>query len=209
MRIVTAQTLENWLEHGKTLEKDARGPKVVALESGPEKGLFLKIFHTRRLPLLARLQPAARRFAKNADILKKQDIPAPKVVDTFWLNAATGLSACLYQPLPGISLETLFRENPEKLKRLLPELARFIRHIHQKRIYFRSLHLGNILFLPDGRFGLIDILDLKHCALPLGRWRVKRNLLHLTRHLVRSGLHDFPVDELLRLYGQETPAFNS
>ena len=46
MRIVTAQELENWLMEGKVLEKDARGPKVLALADGS----FLKIFYTRRRP---------------------------------------------------------------------------------------------------------------------------------------------------------------
>jgi len=68
MRIVTAQQLESWLATGKVLEKDARGPKVVALQSGQ----FLKIFHTRRHPLLARLQPAAKA------ICRKRSPPDPK-----------------------------------------------------------------------------------------------------------------------------------
>ncbi|MDR2614809.1 MAG: phosphotransferase [Candidatus Accumulibacter sp.] len=205
MRIVAAQALEDWLKNGRILEKDARGPKVVALESGSESGLFLKIFHTRRHPLLARLQPAAPRFAKNAQCLKKLGIPVPEIIDSFWIpaNPLTGrkcLSACLYRPLPGITLESLFRQDPEALYALLPDLARFIRRIHRKRIYFRSLHVGNILSLPDGGFGLIDVLDLKRCLLPLGRWRIRRNFRHLTRHLARSGLDDFPASELCRLY---------
>ncbi|MDR3158973.1 MAG: hypothetical protein LBU11_08200 [Zoogloeaceae bacterium] len=206
MRMVTAQTLEDWLKNGKALERDARGPKVVALERGQESGLFLKIFHTRRHPLLARLRPAAARFAKNARCLKKLDIPVPEVVDSFWLHAnpLTGgrrLSACLYRPLPGITLESLFRRDPEAINALLPDLASFIRQIHQKRIYFRSLHIGNILLLPKGGFGLIDILDLKRCLLPLGRWRIQRNFQHLIRHLARRGLENFPASELCRLYG--------
>ncbi|MDR0736651.1 MAG: phosphotransferase [Zoogloeaceae bacterium] len=205
MRTVTARALEDWLENGRILERDARGPKVVALESGPENGLFLKIFHTRRHPLLARLQPAAKRFARNAECLEKLGIPAPEVVDSLWIGAdATGeeeyVSACLYRPLPGITLENLFRQDPGKLEALLPDLARFIRQVHQKRIYFRSLHVGNILSLPGGGFGLIDVLDLKHCLLPLGRWRIRRNFQHLSRHLARRGLEDFPVSALYRLY---------
>ncbi|MDR0672177.1 MAG: phosphotransferase [Zoogloeaceae bacterium] len=205
MRMVTARTVEDWLKDGKVLERDARGPKVIALEDGPENGLFLKIFHIRRHPLLARLQPAARRFAKNAQCLKELGIPAPEVVDSFWFDASiiSGegyLSACLYRPLPGISLEALFRQDPERLESLLFGLARFIRRIHQKRIYFRSLHIGNILLLHDGRFGLIDVLDLKHCRLPLGRWRIRRNFQHLIRHLDRHGMGAFPIDRLCRLY---------
>jgi hypothetical protein len=154
--------------------------------------------------LLTRLQPAALRFAENTRTLKKLDITTPEVIDCFWIDAdampeGKRVSACLYRPLPGVPLENLFRQDPKSLRALLPDLAAFIRRLHQKRIYFRSLHIGNILFLPNGDFGLIDVLDLKHCLLPLGRWRIRRNFRHLSRHLERNGLDDSPLDELCRL----------
>ena len=196
MQIVTAQQLESWLATGKVLEKDARGPKVVALSNG----LFLKIFHTRRHPLLARLQPAAQRFAENAKRLQRSGIAAPKVVDLFWLDRPAGLSGCLYEPLPGQSVEQIYTCNPQQGLQLLSSLAQFIRHLHQQGIYFRSLHLGNILQLPTGDYGLIDILDLQHKRRPLNSWQIKRNFQHLRHYLKRKQLESFPLDELLRCY---------
>lgn len=149
MRIVTAQELESWLASGKVLEKDARGPKVIALANG----LFLKIFHTRRQPWLARLRPAAMRFANNAERLRRADVPVPEVVELLWLDRQAGLSACLYRPLPGQSIEQLYRQTPQQTAQLLPSLASFIYQLHRRGIYFRSLHLGNILLLPDGGHG--------------------------------------------------------
>lgn len=196
MRIVTAQELESWLADGKVLESDGRGPKVVALQNG----LFLKIFHTRRASWLARLQPAATRFAKNAQLLAAQGIATPKIVETFWLNRATGLSGCFYRPLPGASLDRLFAAHPEQLKSQLPRLADFIHQLHERRIYFRSLHIGNILLLPNGEFGLIDFLDLRRKHLPLSTWQIKRNLKHMQSHLERKKLGNFPFEELLFHY---------
>lgn len=196
MRIVTAQELESWLATGKVLEKDARGPKVVALESG----LFLKIFHTRRHPLLARLQPAARRFAENARRLPLKSIAAPRVVDLFWLDRASGLSGCLYDPLPGLSIEQIYFDNPKQVQSLLEPLAIFIRNLHRQGVYFRSLHLGNILQLPDGSFGLIDILDLKNKNRALNSWQINRNFQHLKHYLKRKKANDFPLERLLTLY---------
>ena len=197
MRIVTAQELENWLTSGKVLEKDARGPKVVALDNN----LFLKIFHTRKPPLLARLRPAARRFLNNARLLNGLGVATPTITDIFWLEKDKGLSGCLYRPLPGISLEALFQRTPEALQAALPDLARFIHTLHRKHIYFRSLHLGNILLLPEGGFGLIDFLDLKRNLLPLTDWHVRRNFRHMENYLSRNGMNDFPVERLLALYG--------
>lgn len=196
MRIVSAQELENWLAGGEILERDARGPKVVALADGR----FLKIFHTRRHPLLARLQPAAKRFACNAHLLNTLGIATPTITETFWLDPHSGLSACLYRPLPGASLESLFSTSPEDVDDLLPLLATFIRSLHRKRIYFRSLHLGNILLLPDGSFGLIDFLDLKRTKLPLSAWQTRRNLRHLENYLNRKKIKEFPFYKLLQLY---------
>lgn len=196
MRIVTAQELESWLASGKVLERDARGPKVVALDDG----LFLKIFHTRRHPLLARLQPAALRFSKNALLLQHKGIAAPKIVDQFWLDPSIGLSGCLYEPLPGLSIEQIFSCDTQRGMQLLASLASFIRSLHQQGIYFRSLHLGNILQLPDGDYGLIDILDLQHKRRPLNAWQIKRNFQHLRHYLKRKRLPEFPIEKLIELY---------
>jgi serine/threonine protein kinase len=196
MRIVTAQELESWLAGGKVLEKDGRGPKVVELNNG----LFLKIFHTRRHPLLARMQPAAKRFAKNADRLILKGIAAPKVVELFWLDRKSGLSGCLYEPLPGQSFEQIYTSNPQLALELLDSLAQFIHHLHRQGIYFRSLHLGNILQLPDGNYGLIDILDLQQKSSPLNAWQVNRNFQHLKHYLKRKKLDSFPTSRLIQIY---------
>ncbi|MGA4638483.1 toluene tolerance protein [Stutzerimonas stutzeri] len=196
MRIVTAQELENWLMEGKVLEKDARGPKVLALADGS----FLKIFYTRRRPFLARLFPYAARFAKNLTMLRDAGFNVPGIIETFWLDKNTGLSGCLYHPLPGVSIESIFRTDPYRIKKHLPELATFIKSLHKSGIYFRSLHIGNIILLPNGSFGLIDVLDLQNKRAPLGRSLVNRNFDHLRNHLKRKKLENFPIEELIKIY---------
>lgn len=196
MQTLPAQQIEAWLTDGRILEQDGRGPKVVALADGR----FLKIFHTRRHPLLARLQPAACRFSRNAARLRALGIPAPVVRELFWLDPKKGLSGCLYDPLPGDSVERLFKADPQAAQQLIAPLAAFIRQLHERGVYFRSLHLGNILLLPEGGFGLIDILDLRFKRAPLGRWLVKRNLQHLENYLQRSGLEGFSMDALMQCY---------
>ncbi|MGQ7959668.1 toluene tolerance protein [Pseudomonas sp. SP16.1] len=196
MRIVTAQELESWLASGKVLEQDARGPKVVALADGH----FLKIFHTRKAAPLARLMPPAQRFARNAELLQRQGIVTPRITETFWLDRSKGLSACLYLPLAGQSLEQLLRNDPERLEQLLPALSRFILELHTKRLYFRSLHLGNILTIGENSFGLIDFLDLCQKTLPLTRWHVRRNFRHLENYLRRRRIIHFPIKKLEELY---------
>ncbi len=196
MRIVAAQELENWLASGKVLEQDGRGPKVVALPDGQ----LLKLFRPRRRLWLVRLHSQAQRFTENASKLHALGIKTPRVNEQGWIDHSAAVSFCLYQPLPGQSIDKLFLHERQRFMSLLPELAHFIRELHMKGIYFRSLHLGNILLLPEGGFGLIDFLDLRVKRRPLGPILAKRNLEHLHSYLKRSRIDDFPWKKLLSLY---------
>jgi len=132
--------------------------------------------------------------------LRQIGIAAPDVRDVFWLDASRGLSGCLYTPLPGESIESLHCRSPNETRELLPALAAFVRTLHNRGVYFRSLHLGNILYLGHSKFGLIDVLDMQFKRGPLNRWLVRRNLAHLTKHLHRHEVPGFPLNILLDYY---------
>lgn len=204
MRIVTANELQNWLSQGEVLEKDSHGPKVVRLNDGK----LLKIFRSRRLPLLARLRPEAQRFSDRASRLQAMRIQTPQICETCWIDREKLVSACLYEPLAGMPLDKLFHTSHDQFDALLPRLAAFIRVLHLQGIYFRSLHLGNILHTPDGGFGLIDFLDIRFKGRPLGRLLIRRNFQHLRNYLLRRKVQNFPWDELMRCYEEASKVSN-
>lgn len=195
-----ANVLQSWLDAGHTLTTDLRGPKVLAMDDGS----YVKIFHTRRHPLIARLFPAARRFHANACRLSALGIPVPEILNLYWIDRAAGLSACRYRPLSGETLENLLESDPAGLRQQLPAVAAFMRRLHKAGIYFRSLHLGNVVATPTGDYGLIDFLDMKIFSRPLNAWQVRRNFKHLDRYLKRRGLGKFPLDELMTQYFHPT-----
>ncbi|BAN50956.1 lipopolysaccharide kinase InaA family protein [Metapseudomonas resinovorans] len=201
MRIVPAKELQLWLAQGEVLEKDGRGPKVLRQPDGQ----LLKIFRPRRRLWLARLRPAAQRFARNAERLTERGIATPRISECMWLERSEAVSACFYAPLPGRSLDQLYRNKRQEFDEFLPELADFIHTLHQRGIYFRSLHLGNILRLPEGGFGLIDFLDMHFKRGPLSARLARRNLQHLRSYLHRSQINDFPWQRLLQAYGHALP----
>lgn len=203
MRIVTANEFQGWLEQGRPLEQDSRGVKVLCLSDGR----YLKIFRSRHHPWWARCFPQARRFERNARQLNQKNIHTPEVLESIWIDPHQGVSACLYRPLAGESLEQLYRKNPEACQTLLPALAAYIKTLHQKGVYFRSLHLGNIL-LHQGSFGLIDFLDLRVKRRPLSPRLIQRNFAHLERYLLRRHLNHFPLDRLLALYQTQPNSSN-
>lgn len=202
MRIVTANELQDWLSQGEVLEKDSHGVKVVRLADGN----ILKIFRSRRHPLIVRLRPDASRFSEHANRLQSLGIQTPQILELGWIERKKAISACIYQPLEGQPLDKVFRDSRPQFDALLPKLAGYIHGLHQRGIYFRSLHLGNILHTPDGGFGLIDFLDLRFKGRPLGRMLVRRNFKHLRSYLQRRQVHNFPWEELLAAYSAANKA---
>lgn len=202
MRIVAANELQDWLSHGELLEKDSHGPKVVRLADGR----LLKIMRSRRTPMLARLLPSAKRFQRNAQRLQQAGIATPLIDECVWIDRDKAVSACLYHPLPGEPLDSMFRKDKARFLTLLPQLGAYIHQLHQRGIYFRSLHLGNILQTADGGFGLIDFLDMRFKRAPLGKRLVRRNFEHLRGYLQRRKVEGFPWDELLAAYARANMA---
>lgn len=157
----------------RVLEKDPYGEKVLRLRDGS----ILKLFRRKRLISSAVLYPYAKRFANNAMTLARMGIPVPEVIAVYRISGMKR-DAVHYRPLPGKTLRELEKDglSPEQLGDLRNELTQLIVQLHDKGIYFRSLHIGNVVRTPEGRLGLIDFSDLRVHPWPLGRYFRARNM---------------------------------
>lgn len=173
-------------EAAKVLEQDSFGPKVYQLADGN----ILKLFRRKRLLSSALLKPHSLRFWNNAKTLQTLGIATLEPFALFRLSDPAWTAVC-YTPLPGITLSHLLRENPAEWTQLIAPLARFIKKLHAHGIYFRSLHLGNIIRGADEQFGLIDIADLQHRRRPLSKRLIRRNREHFEKYLRKE---DFSFD---------------
>lgn len=183
---------EQLARNAKVLEADGFGPKVLHLESG----LFLKLFRRKRWLSTALWRPYSVRFAKNAERLQHLGIPTLEV-RALYLMEDKSMTAVLYSPLPGLSVTQLASQPGFRWEAIFTPLVEFIRDLHQKGVYFRSLHLGNIIQTPEGKFGLIDISDMRFMGKPLSSRLVRRNLTHFHRYLKRERLEqEFPYPGL-------------
>ncbi len=178
MQTLTETDYSRLREGGRVIETDGFGDKVIKLENGN----FLKLFRRKRRFSSALLSPYSSRFAKNAGKLARLDIPTVKVESVYKIPAIDR-TAVHYRPLPGETLRDWLVDcsDMERLQ-LARDLGRFIARLHLSGVYFRSLHLGNILKMPDGRLGLIDISDMR-CKMGSLREGVRlRNFRHLARY---------------------------
>ena len=157
------------------LERDLHGEKVLRLEDGD----YLKLFRRKRLISSAAWYPYAQRFADNAEELRLRGIPCPAVKDVFRISDFSR-DAVRYLPLEGKTLREVIQTETTQ-QDLAEKLGQFVARLHVSGIYFRSLHLGNIVLTPDGTLGLIDIADLRTQNRTLDSNQRQRNLQRLRR----------------------------
>ncbi|WP_249678170.1 toluene tolerance protein [Pseudomonas abieticivorans] len=163
-------------EGANVLEADGSGDKVLQLRDGR----FLKLFRRKRLLTSAALYPYAQRFADNTKALQERDIPCPDILAVYRI-ASIERDAVYYEPLAGDTVRHLI-DQPELAAVLRIRLGGFVAQLHDAGVYFRSLHLGNVVITPEQRLGLIDIADLKCQRSPLTIRRRLRNFRHLMRY---------------------------
>lgn len=163
-------------EHCKVIEKDGFGDKVMILQDGT----FLKLFRRKRLISSAAIWPYAQRFADNAKKLKELGIPCPEIIQVYRIPSIQR-DAVHYHPLPGTTLRDLYRGDAAYPDDLRERFLTFVEHIQDRGVYFRSIHLGNVVLTPENELGLIDISDMKIFRRPLSKWQRKRNYEHMVR----------------------------
>jgi tRNA A-37 threonylcarbamoyl transferase component Bud32 len=177
----------------EVLEADGAGEKVLRLADGS----MLKLFRRKRVISSAAWYPYAQRFADNCQTLASRMIPCPQVLSVYRI-AGIARDAVHYAPLAGHTLRQLLSDavSDDQLRR---QLGEFIASLHEKGIYFRSAHLGNVVLTPQRTLGLIDIADMKSYRGPLRKDLRLRNFKHMLR---------YPQDRQW-LLGQANPSFIS
>ena len=180
MQTLTETRYQSMREGCRVIEKDGFGDKVLGLRDGT----ILKIFRVKRSLSSARFFPYSRRFMLNAKLLQQRGIPTIDVIELYQLPTK-GLTAVHYRPLPGETLRQRLREvekGSDEQRDLLEKMAVLTALLHERGILFRSIHLGNIIVMPNGELGLIDISDMRCQPRPLSRRQRLRNLRHMSRY---------------------------
>lgn len=172
MKSLTATQYDSLREGAEVEAADQHGEKVLRLTDGT----YFKLFRIKRLVTSAWLFPYWKRFTDNAVGLAQLGVPTLTVREVYDLPDIRR-TAVHYDPLPG---ETL--RQAELDAALVRKLGAFLCSLHDKGIYLRSLHLGNIVLTPEGDLGLIDFADMHIHGRSLRRGLRFRNFYHLCRY---------------------------
>ncbi|MCS3415633.1 O-antigen ligase/tRNA A-37 threonylcarbamoyl transferase component Bud32 [Pseudomonas sp. BIGb0450] len=190
------QDFEQLCTNAYVIEADGLGPKVLRLEDGS----FLKLFRPRRWYTSGSFNPYSERFASNSEQLRALGVPSPIILNLYQLQDAS--SAVRYQPLPGLTLRQALQSLDSSLREsLIERFGGFMAQLHDRGVYFRSLHLGNVLLMDDGEFGLIDVADMRIYPSPLRNALRQRNLRHMQRYPQdRNWLFETHFEQLAKGY---------
>jgi tRNA A-37 threonylcarbamoyl transferase component Bud32 len=197
VQTLTTADLQRLGSDAQVIEEDGLGPKVLRLTDGT----FLKLFRRRRWYTSGSFNPYSERFAVNSEQLRQMGIPTPQVLNLYRLS--DGSSAVHYAPLAGHTLRQVLQgiTAPAVRQALVERFGKFMAQLHEQGVYFRSLHLGNVLVLEDGEFGLIDLADLRIYPSALNLSLRQRNLRHMQRYTVdKRWLFEEHLDALLQGY---------
>lgn len=171
------------------IEADHKGIRVLSLADGS----FLKMVRRKGFPSSAWLLPYAMRFALNARRLAALGIICPQVLACY-RSPALSDDIIHYQPVPGRTLRAELERAPQA--ELLAKAGAFIARLHETGIFFRALHLGNIVVLPDGALALIDIADVRFARRSLPLRARRKNIANTLRYAEdRQWLLDSPLSE--------------
>jgi hypothetical protein len=170
----------------ETFEKLTKGAH--ALDTGDREkillrpdGLTIRLFPRANLFSVGRLYPQAVRFRNKAKLLNEFGINTIEVGDVYTCRE-TRNDLVIYPRLEGTPLKEVMNSKPETLNPILDRLAKFLAMLHYKAIYFPSFSLQNVLLLPSGEFGLINISDLKLKSVPMGPLIRARNIRQVFSH---------------------------
>jgi len=151
--LLSEPAYQKLIHEAQVIEQDKRGTKVALLKNGQ----YFKVFRKKSLFSSNTFYSYARSFCRNAKRLAMLGVPTINITQLYALE--TGEYAVTYEPLEGTTVLDLL-----KSKQLTHDkaelLGEFIAHLHDKGVLFKSLHFGNIVLMPNGSFGLIDIASM-------------------------------------------------
>lgn len=174
IEILSLADFEQCCQQSTVLLAGKHGPRLLQNQTS-----IYKIFMPRKGFSSNQIWPYAIRFYRNAKRLAARGVIAPQVDHVaffpenyyYWLR---------YQKLEGVDCrEYLTNHSVEFLR----TFAYFLAELHDKGIFFRGIHLGNVLYqVTTQQFCLIDFTDCHFSRHPLSRAKRLRNLKHLLNY---------------------------
>jgi tRNA A-37 threonylcarbamoyl transferase component Bud32 len=193
MRHIGRDELTQLIARNKILYGTVERPGIMLTPNGE----IVKAFYKRKKLSTATFFPQARQFITSSQKLSDRGITAPTIKDFLYCKEIP-VHLVIYDRLEGEDIRSLCETEGIKV---LARLPAYLANLHKIGVYFRAIHLGNIL-IEGKTTSLIDISDLSISLTALGVFQRARNLAHLfnaeedKRSFVNYGIDRF-LDEYI------------
>lgn len=172
MQIISDAQLADLVSSSSLLEGEPHKPKVLL----DANGYIYKFFYQPKRKLSSRtLFPPFRQFVRNSQKLLQRNIPTVSICETMTTQDRR-FDAIRYQAVEGIEYRNYLEEAGSNE---ISAIVNIVAELHQQGVFFRAIHLGNILRQPNGNYALIDISDCWFSFGQLDTFKRARNLAHL------------------------------
>jgi len=175
--VLTPLEFDAHCRDARILERKRGRPTLLAHVDSDGTRLLTRVWYPKGRWSSDRFWPYSDRFRRALAALKERGIRVP-VETAHGEVAGTGIRIVVHEALAGTPLRGL---RPEPA---LKGLAGFLADLHARGVYCRGLHLGNVLALEGGGFGLSDVSDTRLLDRPLTQRMRERNLGILCVHPV-------------------------
>lgn len=173
MEIISSNKFYELCDRAVTIFETKNGkPKVFETDNGD----IVKMFYPKRKRFSSdMLRPYALRFCLNAKRLIALGFAAPKIKFFQYCPELETHIVC-YEKLQGESCYNLLQSpNPS----LVADAIAFVGALHKKGVFFKSIHLRNMIYQKDGNIALLDVTDVKFKRRSLSLSVRYRNFVHL------------------------------
>lgn len=138
--------------------------------------IIIKLFYPKKSKLSSdRIRPRALRFYRNVKKLHVHGYSVP-IVEKVKFCPDLKMYMLYYPKILGNNVRVLARSGHLDVIR---HVALLLADLHVKGIFYRSIHLENLLYQPDGKLALLDVTDVKFKSRALSVYYRYRNLKHL------------------------------
>ncbi|MEX2489378.1 MAG: hypothetical protein WD356_07610 [Pseudomonadales bacterium] len=193
MKQLTTTELAEYIDENEILYGRVGRPEVMLTPDGK----IVKCFYPRKKLSTSTFLPQAKRFSINARKLRDRNIPAP-IVDEVLYCKAIPVHLIVYSWMDGEDLRFLCSNGHIAC---LSDLPAFLAHLHKQGIYFRAIHLGNLLRQKDDTLAILDMSDLRTQPYRLGAFQRARNLAHLiNRREDKAYFVSYGIDRFIKEY---------
>lgn len=171
MKTLSNSELQRFIQKHRLLLGTLQRPELMLTS----RQQIVKFFYPRKSISTSLFIPQAKRFRSNGIKLKQVGITAPEVSELIFCPDIP-VHMAVYQYLKGDDIRNLCSKNNYPC---IDKLPSYIATLHQRGVYFRAIHLGNILQSDENELALVDITDLTVRLDQLTIFQRARNIAHL------------------------------